>query len=128
MALAANHVNIKHSTNLLADIFSSLLWVLLTDQSDGNPSLPADYVWRRRPGQARVLRSCSMPKSGPGNEDLRRRSRVQRRAIAARLALQRSRGHGRIRSAPIEVPPFCESSPFNRPDSGHPETCTRTWR
>jgi len=81
-------VNIKHSTNLLADIFSSLLWVLLTDQSDGNPTC-GGYVWRRSPVKLR-LRSCSMPKSGQENEDLRRRSRVQRRA-ALPLALQRSR-------------------------------------
>src|SRR2546422_11261095 len=102
MAPAANNMNPRPSMNLLTDIFSSLLWVLLTDQSDGHPSLPADYVWRRSPGQARVLRSCRMPKSGPGNEDLRRRSRVQRRAPAARLALQRSPRDGMIHSARLE--------------------------
>jgi len=36
MAPAANNVNTKPNMNLLIDIFSSLLWALLTDDADRN--------------------------------------------------------------------------------------------
>jgi len=66
MAPTANNVNTKPGTNLLKDIFSSLLWVLLTDHADR--SLPTDYVEHRCLGQALALRrraDRSMPKSAP---------------------------------------------------------------
>jgi len=66
MAPAANNANTKPSTNLLKDIFSSLLWVLLTDDADRN--LPTDYVGHRCLGQALALRrraDRSMLKSAP---------------------------------------------------------------
>src|SRR6266487_2576206 len=64
MAPAANKASANPSTNLLADIFSSLLWVLLTGDAGRKQSLPADYVWHRGAGQARVPRSSSMLKTG----------------------------------------------------------------
>src|SRR6266704_5093154 len=103
MAPAANKVNIKPSTNLPADIFSSLLWVLLTDESDGNPACRRIMFGIGAPVKLESSEAVVCRNRRQGNEDLRCRARVQRRATAARLALQHPRGHGSIRPSRLGV-------------------------
>src|SRR5882762_10817906 len=104
MAPAASKVNPRPNMNLLMDISPPCdgwcRWMMRTEKF----VLPADYVGHRGPGSsARAERRGNGGMLKSANENLARRSRVQRRASAARVALQHPRGPAGIRPARLET-------------------------
>src|SRR6267378_3658865 len=98
MAPAASNVNPRPNMNLLMDIFL----LLVMGGADGccrrKIRAAGGLCWASGPrSSARSGRRDNGGMLKSANENLARRSRVQRRAAAARVALPRPRGHARIR-------------------------------
>src|SRR5882762_8552429 len=99
MAPAASNVNPRPNMNLLMDISPPCdgwcRWMLRTEIR-----LAGGLCWASGPrSSARAERRDKGGMLKSANENLARRSRVQRRAAAARVALQHARGHAGIRPA-----------------------------
>src|SRR6266853_3956219 len=119
MAPAASKVNPRAIMNLLMDISPPCdgwcRWMMRTEKF----VLPADYVGHRGPGSsARSERRGNGGMLKSANENLARRSRVQRRASAARVALEHPRGHARVRPPGLELRVDRVRQQFNRPHGG----------
>src|SRR5258708_39646647 len=111
MAPAASNMNPRSNMNLLMDIF--LLLVMGAAGGLCWASGPRSSARSERRDNGGMLKSA--------NENLARRSRVQRRAAAARVALQHPRGHARIRPVGLALRADRVRQQFHRPHGGDRE-------